>query len=65
MQELLDVGMYDTLIPKKSMKVSDLIKELGLEGNMFGVLVDGKRVDLDTVINEESKIIIIPFIAGG
>jgi len=47
------------------MTVGDLLKELNLEGKYFGILVNGKKADEDTVINEDSSITILPHIAGG
>jgi len=46
------------------MSVGDLLKEL-LEGKYFGILVDGKKANEDTVINKDSSITILPHIAGG
>ena len=47
------------------MTVKDLLKELNLEGKYFGILVDGKKADPDTVIDGNSEITILPHIAGG
>jgi sulfur carrier protein ThiS len=47
------------------MLVSDLLKELNLEGKYFGILVNGKKADEDTVIDKDSSITILPHIAGG
>jgi len=51
--------------PERSMLVKDLLRELNLEGKCFGVLVNGKRVDGDTVIKETDDVTILPHIAGG
>ncbi|MHA1785204.1 MAG: MoaD/ThiS family protein [Candidatus Helarchaeota archaeon] len=53
------------LIVEKTMTVSNLLSELGLESQYFAVLVDGKRVDLEHVIDASTEIIILPRIAGG
>ncbi|MFX0135603.1 MAG: MoaD/ThiS family protein [Candidatus Hodarchaeota archaeon] len=63
--ELLDVGLYETITPDKSMTVADLLRELNLEDKYFGILVDGKKATPDTVINEQSEVVILPHIAGG
>jgi sulfur carrier protein ThiS len=47
------------------MLVKDLLKELNLEGKYFGILVDGKKANEDTVLDENSDIVILPHIAGG
>ncbi|MFW9865688.1 MAG: MoaD/ThiS family protein [Candidatus Thorarchaeota archaeon] len=63
--ELLDTGLYETFSPEKAMTVADLLKELNLEGKYFGILVDGKKADPETKINEKSEVVILPHIAGG
>ena len=63
--ELLDTGLYETITPERTMTVADLLKELNLENKYFGILVDGKKASPDTVINEQSEIVILPHIAGG
>lgn len=63
--ELLDTGLYETFKPEKTMTVADLLQELNLENKYFGILVDGKKASPDTVINEQSEVVILPHIAGG
>lgn len=63
--ELLDTGLYETFTPDKIMTVADLLRELDLEDKYFGILVDGKKATPDTVINEQSEVVILPHIAGG
>lgn len=63
--DLLETGLYETFTPEKTMTVADLLKELNLEGKYFGILVDGKKADPETKINEKSEVIILPHIAGG
>ena len=63
--ELLEVGIYETITPEKTMTIRDLIKELNLEEKDFGILVDGKKADLDTKVSENSEVVILPHIAGG
>jgi sulfur carrier protein ThiS len=45
--------------------VRELLRELKLEQKFFAILVNGKRVDLDSVIEKGSEIVILPKIAGG
>jgi sulfur carrier protein ThiS len=63
--DLLSTGIIETYTPKRKMLVKDLLKELNLEGKYFGILVDGKKANEDTVIDENSDIVILPHIAGG
>jgi sulfur carrier protein ThiS len=63
--ELLETGIYETFTPDRTMTVRALLKELNLEGKYFGILVDGKKATEDTVIHEQSEIVILPHIAGG
>jgi len=63
--DLLSTGIIETYTPKRKMLVKDLLKELNLEGKYFGILVDGKKASEDTVLDENSDIVILPHIAGG
>ena len=63
--DLLETGIIETYIPERKMLVKDLLKELNLEGKYFGILVDGKKASEDTVLDENSDIVILPHIAGG
>ena len=65
MEELLNTGVYETFTPERKMTVADLLKELNLENKYFGILVDGKKATPETVIDQNSKIVILPHIAGG
>jgi len=58
--ELLETGLYERFSPERSMTVADLLKDLNLEGKFFGILVDGKKADPETRINEKSEVIILP-----
>ena len=63
--ELLETGIYESIVPEKTMTVGDLLKELNLEGKYFGVLVDGKKADPNTKVDVNSEVTILPHIAGG
>ena len=63
--DLLSTGIIETITPEREMTVRDLLKELNLEGKYFGILVDGKKADEDTIIDNDSSITILPHIAGG
>lgn len=65
MSELLQTGVYEYYQPPKSTTVKEIIKELGLEGMHFGVLLDGKNLDLNTEVTPDDKLVIIPQIKGG
>ncbi len=58
--ELLDTGLYETFKPEKTMTVADLLQELNLENKYFGILVNGKKATPDTVITEQSEVVILP-----
>ncbi|TXT55927.1 MAG: hypothetical protein BAJATHORv1_30310 [Candidatus Thorarchaeota archaeon] len=53
-----------TITVSKSITVSQLLEELKLSDTHV-VLVDGKKADLDTELNEDDKVVILPIIAGG
>ena len=63
--ELLETGIYETLTIEKTMTVRDLLKELNLENKYFGILVNGKKADEDTIIRSTDSIVVLPHIAGG
>ena len=65
MDELLSTGVYETITPDREMTVADLLKELNLEDKYFGILVNGKKADLNQKIGEQDSLIILPHIAGG
>ena len=64
-QELLKTGIYESFYPEKETTVKDLLKELNLEGKYFGILVNGKKANEDTVIDKTDSVLILPHIAGG
>ena len=63
--ELLEAGKYEEINVEIHQKISDLLKELGLEGRHFGLLVNGKKADEDTLVYPNDKVVILPHIAGG
>ncbi|MBA7522348.1 hypothetical protein ES705_14466 [subsurface metagenome] len=58
--ELLNTGIYETFTPDRKMTVKDLLKELNLEDQYFGILVNGKKVSLDKEITQQDEIVILP-----
>ena len=50
---------------KTARTVGDLLKELKLESKFFAILSNGKKVNINDVIEENSEITILPKIAGG
>ncbi len=65
LQEITSTGSLKTYKVKTARTVSDLLKELKLETKFFAILVNGKRVSLENMIEEGSEITILPKIAGG
>ena len=63
--ELLETGIYETLTIEKTMTVRDLLKELNLENKYFGILVNGKKANEDTIIRSTDSVVVLPHIAGG
>jgi hypothetical protein len=59
--ELLTTGLIEQYTPPKSMS------ELGLDENMenFGILLNGKKIDLDTIVEPYDKFVIIAHVRGG
>jgi len=54
------------VIVEEKKTVAELLKDLGIAKNKyFAVLVNGKKVDTDHVVDESDKIIVLPLIAGG
>ncbi len=64
-EEVIDVGSLKTFHAKRERKVSDLLDELKLNGKFFAILVNGKKVGLNDIIEEGSSIVLLPKIAGG
>jgi sulfur carrier protein ThiS len=50
---------------KNQQKVIDVLKKLNLESKYFVVLMNGKKVDLNTEVLENDEILILPRISGG
>ncbi len=67
MPELLEVGEYEVLHPDKEMTIKDFLSDLNLDGieRKFGVLVNGKKIDLETIIKPIDDIVILPHLGGG
>ncbi|MHA1231827.1 MAG: MoaD/ThiS family protein [Candidatus Helarchaeota archaeon] len=69
MQEEISTQVVDVpteVVVEKKMTVGDLLKKLGIsKDKFFAVLVNGKKVDTNHVVDESDKIIVLPLIAGG
>ena len=65
LQEINSTGSLKTYKVKNARTVKNLLKELKLETKFFAILVNGKRVSLENMIDEGSEITILPKIAGG
>ncbi len=48
-----------------TLTVGELLQKLNLEKDVFMVLVNGVRADLDTVVSQDDKIIVLPRLVGG
>ena len=66
--ELLDTGIYEIFITEKSIKLYDFLNELNLNLDLvefYGILVNGVKItDLDIILTEFDKVVIIPEIRG-
>ncbi len=57
--------IYKTIQVEKEKTVGELLIELKIDGKYFAILLNGKRVELDKVIDPKDKIIVLPKIKGG
>ncbi|MHA2140679.1 MAG: hypothetical protein ACXADC_08420 [Candidatus Thorarchaeota archaeon] len=55
---------YKRITVEESKTARELLVDLELSTDHI-VLVDGKRMELDDVINENTPVIVLPIIAGG
>ena len=59
-------NLVQSIVLKEKKTLEELINYLRLDTRFHAVIVNGKRINkLDEVIDEESKIIILPKIRGG
>jgi sulfur carrier protein ThiS len=58
-------GIQTYKVISDQITVKQLLKELKLEHKFFAILVNGKRVELDSIIEKDAEIVILPKIAGG
>ncbi len=52
------------LVMSETKTVAQLLEELNLSDDHV-VLVDGERMSLDSILNENDTVIVLPIIAGG
>ncbi|MFW9963698.1 MAG: MoaD/ThiS family protein [Candidatus Sifarchaeia archaeon] len=64
MSETINRTRIRELIVTEQKTVSELLHDLELSHNHV-VLVGGKRVSLDYLIQENDKVVVLPLIAGG
>jgi sulfur carrier protein ThiS len=50
---------------KKKTTVENVLKEMKLESRFYAVLVNGKKAEMDYILNEKDDLLILPKIAGG
>jgi molybdopterin converting factor small subunit len=65
--ELLETGIYQEDVITERSTVGKFLENLGVssQAKYFGVLVNGNKATMDTVVNKDDKIVVIPHIAGG
>lgn len=64
-EKVSEVSSMKTYRVKNQQKVIDVLKKLNLESKYFVVLMNGKKVDLNTEVLENDEILILPRISGG
>ncbi len=52
-------------VSKRSIRVGELLAELGVSKDYFTVIVDGRKADSESLVDEGSLVIVLPRIAGG
>ena len=67
MSELLVTGLIESYEPPKPMTVREImkLKKIDPELKNFGILLNGKNVDLDTIVKPGDKFVILPHLKGG
>lgn len=63
--DIINAGLYTTLTVEKSITVADLLKQLNLTDKYFGVLINGKKADMNIVLKPTDEVVVLPNIAGG
>jgi len=64
-QEITSTGSLKTYRVNMARTVGDLLNDLKLESKYFAILANGKKVELNDLIEDGSEITILPKIAGG
>lgn len=64
-QKLTETSSMATYRITTKQTVRDILKKLELEQKYFAVLVNGRKANLNEMIDEGSEILILPKIAGG
>lgn len=64
---LLETGLIEEYNPPKPMTVREImkLKKLDPELKNFGILLNGKNIDLDTIVEPGDKFVILPHLKGG
>jgi sulfur carrier protein ThiS len=68
MEQLIEVNATGTLKTYRApteRTVAEVLRALHLEAQFFAVLVNGKRVGLGDIVEQDAEITILPKIAGG
>lgn len=45
--------------------MKEILIELNLESNYFGILINGKNADINAIVHKNDKLVILPYLAGG
>ncbi|WP_457557409.1 MoaD/ThiS family protein [Candidatus Harpocratesius sp.] len=68
MQELEKINEFSgilTFVSHQTHTISEILSRLNLEEKHFAVLVNGHKVDLNTIVKDDDEITVLPKIAGG
>ena len=58
-------NQFKELVIEEEKTVEDLLEEMNMKELSLAVLIDGVKAEMDTVIKEGQKVVILPVIAGG
>lgn len=61
----IEIEQFKQFVVEEEKTVKAMLAEIGLEDMALAVLVDGMKVEMDDVIKEGQKVVILPKIAGG
>ncbi len=65
LEKLTETSSITTYKVNTKQTVASILEALGLQQKYFAVLVNGRKVNLQDVLEEGQEIIVLPKIAGG